>query len=452
LTSAPPAALLHPRRLESAPAALLPRTSSAPTALLPRTSSAPAALLAAPARAWPPQPRCCPRRTAPPLRCSPRRAATVVELLPRRAQPPPRITGPATPSRSSFVRRPVAANQMEEGGKNDSMRGGGMRCGVPCRILFDARVMFDGTPAQKRGKEDEQNPAEVGGEGRIDSLPDALLHHVLSLLPAEEAVRTCVLARRWHHLWKSAPGLLIGCLRDDEPVSVNALQRLVDGLFLLRRASPLDTCELRIGDFSKDGDEGCVNLWFRNAVVCNVRELTLHVERNNYVDPWLLLLDMPLVSQHLTSLKLHCVRCHDNFLDFASCAALEHLEFEHCHFSWATKISSESIKSLSITDCPLSDDFRLRIYAPNLVSLHLDEFWGRAPILENMPSLVEAFIRVTVDCVDWCDKLCDDDQDCNCEYCDSGNIGNGSPVLLKGLSRAKKLVLISKAHMMLLKT
>ncbi|TVU16813.1 hypothetical protein EJB05_36968 [Eragrostis curvula] len=65
------------------------------------------------------------------------------------------------------------------------------------------------------------------------------------------------------------------------------------------------------------------------------------------------------------------------------------------------------------------------------------------PILESMPSLVEAFVQVTVECADYCNKLCDADQDCDCEYCDSGSIGNGSSVLLKGLSRARKLLLIS---------
>ncbi|TVU26110.1 hypothetical protein EJB05_28643, partial [Eragrostis curvula] len=298
----------------------------------------------------------------------------------------------------------------------------------------------------KSGEEDEGAPAATGEEDRIGALPDGILHQVLSLVPAEEAVRTCVLAQRWRHLWKSAPGLRIGCLRKCEPMSVAALRRFVDPLFLLRGASPLDTCELRIGDFYGDVDQ--VNLWFRHAVACKVREFTLHVDlNNNYKDPWLWLDDRPLVSQHLTRLRLHCVQCCNNFLDFTSCSALEHLEFEYCHFPLVTKISSESIKSLSIIDCGVYDDSRLRIYAPNLVSLYLDDFWGMTPILENMPSLVEAFVRVTDECADCCHKYSDYGQDCNCEYCESGNIGNGSFVLLKGLSKARKLVLISDPQM-----
>ncbi|TVU20185.1 hypothetical protein EJB05_36384, partial [Eragrostis curvula] len=269
------------------------------------------------------------------------------------------------------------------------------------------RVPFDEMPAQNSGKENEGAPGDTGEEDRLGALPDALLHQVLSFLPAEEALRTCVLAQRWRHLWKSAPGLRIGCLCNDEPVSVATLQRFVNRLFSLRGASPLHTCKLRIGDFSKEGDEDRVNLWFRHAVASKVREFKLHVEDNDYMDPWLLLDDRALVSHHLTRLKLYAVRCHDNFLDFASCSALEHLEFEYCDISMA-------------------------------------------PILENMPSLVEAFVRVTDDCSDCCNKLYHTGKACNCEYCDSGNIGNGSSVLLKGLSKARKLVLISKPEMLTL--
>lgn len=42
-------------------------------------------------------------------------------------------------------------------------------------------------------------------EDRLSALPDAMLHHVMSFLRAWEVARTCVLSRRWRHLWASAP-------------------------------------------------------------------------------------------------------------------------------------------------------------------------------------------------------------------------------------------------------
>nr|CAB3490023.1 unnamed protein product [Digitaria exilis] len=49
--------------------------------------------------------------------------------------------------------------------------------------------------------------AASGGDDLTRELPDALLHHVLSFLPVDEAVQTSVLARRWLHLWKDMPVL-----------------------------------------------------------------------------------------------------------------------------------------------------------------------------------------------------------------------------------------------------
>ncbi|TVU38610.1 hypothetical protein EJB05_11994, partial [Eragrostis curvula] len=313
----------------------------------------------------------------------------------------------------------------------------------------DARGVFDGMPPRKREREDAEAPSEVigGDRDRIGTLPDALLDRVLSFLPAEDAVRTCVLARRWRHLWKSASGLRIGCRDEDEPVSVNDLRRFVDYLFLLRGGSPLQGCEFRIGDYRlHEEDEGRVNLWLRHAVLCKVRFLKLYVHRSEYYDPWLPLDDMPLVSQHLRRLVLQRVKCHASFLNFSSCPALEHLEFEYCDVSRAKKISSDSVKSLSITKSVFAEDYRILIDVPNMVSLLLDSPWNTTPILGSMPSLEEAFVRIMELCDDQCMKLDDANRDCDCESCESSDItgdGGQNCVLLKGLSEAKNLTLIS---------
>ena len=82
-----------------------------------------------------------------------------------------------------------------------------------------------------------------------------------------------------------------------------------------------------------------------------------------------------------------------------------------------------------------------------MVSLHIDDIEGRTPVLDSMPSLVEAFVRIIDDCEDTCDKLLDNSQ-CG-EYCTtSGNGGDDNHcVLLKGLSEAKDLELISSPEL-----
>jgi hypothetical protein len=52
--------------------------------------------------------------------------------------------------------------------------------------------------------------ARRGGErepDRLSALPDCLLHTIMSSLKARQAVQTCVLSRRWRHLWRSVPCL-----------------------------------------------------------------------------------------------------------------------------------------------------------------------------------------------------------------------------------------------------
>ncbi|GJN06856.1 hypothetical protein PR202_ga24625 [Eleusine coracana subsp. coracana] len=66
-------------------------------------------------------------------------------------------------------------------------------------------------PAPKNRKEEigaAPPVPEVGGDDEgIDVLPDGVLAHIIGFLPAEEAVRTSMLARRWRDLWKTATGL-----------------------------------------------------------------------------------------------------------------------------------------------------------------------------------------------------------------------------------------------------
>ncbi|CAO2152639.1 unnamed protein product [Urochloa humidicola] len=71
-------------------------------------------------------------------------------------------------------------------------------------LQLPAGHLFDGMP--QRGSR-----SSTGGEDRISALPDAVLQHVLGFLPADEVVRTSVVATRWRHLWSSVGRLRIHC-------------------------------------------------------------------------------------------------------------------------------------------------------------------------------------------------------------------------------------------------
>ncbi|RCV30744.1 hypothetical protein SETIT_6G119800v2 [Setaria italica] len=301
-------------------------------------------------------------------------------------------------------------------------------------------------------------PPANGSVCNIDALPEGILEHILGFLPAPEAVRTSVLARSWRDLWKSATGLRIGCRGDDSLKSVKELREFVDHVLLRRGDAPLDTCDFRFGEFQQE-DVPHVNQWLRHAIVCKVRVFILSIISDESPSPWLELDDLPHASQQLTRLELSFVQVRNSFLNFTSCPLLEHLVLEYSELWLATKISSKYLKHLFIVSCrieaPASEHSRIHIYAPNLVSLYIDDLEGRTPILDSMPSLIKAFVRITPDCEDACDKLLDPNcSQCECQYCGTSvNVGDGnnSHVLLKGLSEAKDLDLESAHDMFIFK-
>ncbi|PNY06506.1 F-box family protein [Trifolium pratense] len=61
---------------------------------------------------------------------------------------------------------------------------------------------------RKRKNEDENDESE-GNEDRLSDLPDGVLLHILSFLNTKHVVRTCVLSKRWKHLWKRIPTLIL---------------------------------------------------------------------------------------------------------------------------------------------------------------------------------------------------------------------------------------------------
>ncbi|KAL6868169.1 hypothetical protein ACP4OV_015014 [Aristida adscensionis] len=105
--------------------------------------------------------------------------------------------------------------------------------------------------------------AAAGGAARdrLGALPDALIHHVMSFLEARQAVRTCVLARRWRHLWRAMPAVRV----TQAFAPARRLRRFLDHLLLLRDRSNLDSFLLEFAAFPEADDAAYVNLWIRHA-------------------------------------------------------------------------------------------------------------------------------------------------------------------------------------------
>ncbi|KAM0900119.1 hypothetical protein ACQ4PT_020832 [Festuca glaucescens] len=275
----------------------------------------------------------------------------------------------------------------------------------------------------------------------ISALPDGVLGHILGFLPADEAVRTCVLSRRWLHQWKFMRRLRVtshGVWKK----SADGINKFISSLLLLRDpGAALDEVELEF-TYEPSGNDvaSYPNIWIRHALLRQARALsvTLCGEYN------LVFNVPPLVSRHLRKLQLSYLDFNGNVLDFSSCPSLEVLDMTECIIG-TSKISSHSVKRLSIQYCSFCHDVRTRISVPSLADLQLASFHGKAPMLETNTSLKTAFVSpCSVDercqegdskeCCGTCAKCCGNDDDHR----------NGC-VLLGGLSSATHLKLITES-------
>ncbi|KAM3369432.1 hypothetical protein ACQJBY_017362 [Aegilops geniculata] len=284
----------------------------------------------------------------------------------------------------------------------------------------------------------------------MGDLLDDVLPIVISFLPAHEAVRTCVLSPRWRHFWTSAPGLRITAVGDFG--SADKFNQFVDRLLFLRRHSncPLESCEFDLDDrefdFNSISSFQHVYRWsLQSAFDCNVRVLRCSFTDTNpnfrMFPEQLSEYPEPLLSQHLTRLELHCIRCA---LDFSGCPVLVDLKMEQC-VTHADEMLSPSLRQLSMVCCELSMWHRTQVTLPNLVRLELINCAGRLPLLESLPSLETAVVDLGEFSEDRCPASgCLEDDPCfDCCFHFEFIAQRGSSYFFQCLSRAKHLELLA---------
>ena len=73
---------------------------------------------------------------------------------------------------------------------------------------YDQPLIMENTTV---GGSREKSRSGSCSKDRISDLPTSVIQHILAFLPTEDAIRTCVLSKRWQCLWTSIPNLLFHC-------------------------------------------------------------------------------------------------------------------------------------------------------------------------------------------------------------------------------------------------
>ncbi|KAF7114232.1 hypothetical protein RHSIM_RhsimUnG0095800 [Rhododendron simsii] len=223
-------------------------------------------------------------------------------------------------------------------------------------------------------------------EDIISTLPDSILHQILSSVDTKAAVQTCALSRRWRYVWVSLPNLHFDYDEfpgADDGTKMRRFARFVNRVLSLRDTS---TTVSRFYLWSSYYlDPGLVKNCIFYAFQHNVRELMLWAP---YPKP------MEFHTfESLTSLALVCN-------DFSTppdkplgLPALRTLHFSCCSYGCANFIT-ETVGNCPNLETFILDDLMLKslnITAPNLRNLELaykDESCNEFEIVVSTPRLM----------------------------------------------------------------
>ncbi|KAG2566360.1 hypothetical protein PVAP13_7NG196423 [Panicum virgatum] len=225
-----------------------------------------------------------------------------------------------------------------------------------------------GKRARARSSSSSGGGGLTGGD-RLSSLPDCLIHHIMSFMKARQVVQTCVLSTRWKHLWRSVP-----CLDIDQEEFKTARW--------IRHGIKYSTREPGMQHQGLSSNSWRLRRLYLNNLYLDYN-FTEHVSSG---------------CQNLENLELKSCRC--TFYEISS-HSLENLILKNCEFSELSAITSPALKSLVFESCNSFCYERLYsllvITAPAVAYLLLDVdayLLDGGVSLEDMPSLGKASIKI----------------------------------------------------------
>ncbi|KAK4268308.1 hypothetical protein QN277_024983 [Acacia crassicarpa] len=217
---------------------------------------------------------------------------------------------------------------------------------------------------------------EVEVRDRINDLPDSLLLHILSFLPAKEAVGTCLLSKRWRPLWPSLPTL---DLKRQDFQRLEFFQQFVDKILKFVDLKSVKKCVLWLSYYKTQEyfRPQKISRWINAMMSTQVEHLELHLMRiDDYELPSsvftandikVLKLSGEMISSvrvgtlsHvnlplLEVLHLKCVRftnVRSLGMLLSACALLKHLVLRHLYSTFNCPLDIGGLNHLVTADVP----------------------------------------------------------------------------------------------------
>ncbi|CAI0555232.1 unnamed protein product [Linum tenue] len=159
-----------------------------------------------------------------------------------------------------------------------------------------------GKPAKGRIAEEEEEEND-----RLISLPDVVLHRILSLLDTKSVVQTSVLSRSWRKTWKDVSVLKF---RSDSFKQYSSFQTYVDKVLTLRHPVGLSVVEYLDHDDSEDRDGDLFVKVIDYARTHDAQELAIDLFNPGAIQTccvFSLLFDTVVPDCKLKNLSLECV-------------------------------------------------------------------------------------------------------------------------------------------------
>ncbi|XP_043705462.1 F-box/FBD/LRR-repeat protein At1g13570-like [Telopea speciosissima] len=209
---------------------------------------------------------------------------------------------------------------------------------------------------------------------KISDIPANIIETILSRLSIREAVRTCILSKKWRYNWVTLPELIFDCSLGDDLINQNdKLARFIDGV-LLNHRGPI--CKFKIS-----------HLWIPNSP--------------DIIDKWMLCVSRNYIQKLILRLQPQFEH-YELLASLYSCEQLTHLEVSFCTLRSPPMLACfKSLRSLFLykVDCIGFTFEDLISRCPILERLMIDGFTDSTDLIINAPKLqelvVDGFCKVT---------------------------------------------------------